>query len=147
MRSPISARQRGDPAGAGLIAAHPPTLGCGPSGGCCGPYVGLIARSKLRGSTGRVGACADNAAMESFFSLVGKNVLDRQRLATRQELRVARTTWIERTYHRWRRQRRLGRLTPIEYETRTTGEHAARTTVNPESQPNRGQTRPSHKGL
>lgn len=26
-------------------------------------------------------------------------------------------TWIERTYHRRRRQRRLGRLTPIEYET------------------------------
>jgi hypothetical protein len=26
-------------------------------------------------------------------------------------------TWIERTYHRQRRQRRLGRLTPVEYET------------------------------
>lgn len=26
-------------------------------------------------------------------------------------------TWIERTYHRRRRQARLGRLTPIEYET------------------------------
>ncbi|MBG9288679.1 hypothetical protein I4J20_11130 [Corynebacterium belfantii] len=26
---------------------------------------------------GRVGACGDNAAMESFFSLVQKNVLDR----------------------------------------------------------------------
>jgi transposase InsO family protein len=25
--------------------------------------------------------------------------------------------WIERTYHRRRRQRALGRLTPIEYET------------------------------
>ncbi len=26
-------------------------------------------------------------------------------------------SWTERTYHRRRRQRRLGRLTPIEYET------------------------------
>jgi len=26
-------------------------------------------------------------------------------------------TWIERTYHRQRRQAALGRLTPIEYET------------------------------
>jgi transposase InsO family protein len=26
-------------------------------------------------------------------------------------------TWIERTYHRRRRQDRLGRLTPIEFET------------------------------
>ena len=66
---------------------------------------------------GRVGACADNAAMESFFSLLQKNVLDRQRWHTRQDLRLAITTWIERTYHRRRQQRRLGKLTPIEYET------------------------------
>ena len=97
-------------------------------------------RNKLRGSMGRVGACADNAAMESFFSLLQKNVLNRQRRETRQELRIAIITWIERTYHRRRRQRRLGRLTPIEYETLITAAHAARTTLNPESQPNQGQT-------
>lgn len=66
---------------------------------------------------GRVGACADNAAMESFFSLLQKNVLDRQRWLIRQDLRLAIMTWIERTYHRRRRQRRLGKLTPIEYES------------------------------
>lgn len=34
--------------------------------------------------------------MESFFSLLlQKNVLDRQRWLTRQELRLAITTWIE----------------------------------------------------
>ena len=38
---------------------------------------------------GRVGACGDNAAMESFFSLLQKNVLDRKRRATREELRFA----------------------------------------------------------
>ena len=37
--------------------------------------------------------------------------------ATREELRLAIVTWIERTYHRKRRQRALGRLTPIEFET------------------------------
>jgi putative transposase len=58
-----------------------------------------------------------NAAMESFFALLQKNVLDQQRWATREELRLAIITWIERTYHRRRRQRRLGRLTPIEFET------------------------------
>ena len=89
------------------------------------PFVGLIARSKLRGSMGRVGACADNAALESFFSLLQKNVLNRQRWETREELRIAIITWIERTYHRRRRQRRLGRLTPIEYETLITAAHAA----------------------
>ena len=66
---------------------------------------------------GKAGAAGDNAAMESFFSLLQKNVLDRQRWTTREELRIAIVTWIERTYHRRRRQRRLGRLTPIEYET------------------------------
>ena len=65
---------------------------------------------------GRVGACADNAAMESFFSLLQKNVLDRKRWATREGLRLAIVTWIEATYHRRRRQRALGRLTPIEFE-------------------------------
>jgi putative transposase len=55
--------------------------------------------------------------MESFFALLQKNVLDRQRWSAREDLRLAIITWIERTYHRRRRQRRLGRLTPIEYET------------------------------
>ena len=66
---------------------------------------------------GRVGAAGDNAAMESFFALLQKNVLDRKRWRTRDELRIAIVTWIERKYHRRRRQARLGRLTPIEYET------------------------------
>ena len=54
--------------------------------------------------------------MESFFALLQKNVLDRQRWATREQLRMAIVTWIEATYHRRRRQRALGRLTPIEFE-------------------------------
>ena len=66
---------------------------------------------------GRVGAAGDNAAMESFFALLQNNVLDRRHWRTRQELRIAIVTWIERTYHRRRRQDALGRLTPIEYET------------------------------
>jgi transposase InsO family protein len=48
--------------------------------------------------------------------LLQKNVLNRQRWATREELRLAIITWIEKTYHRRRRQRALGRLTPIEFE-------------------------------
>ena len=55
--------------------------------------------------------------MESFFSLLQKNVLNRKTWTTRDELRSAIVAWIERTYHRCRRQVRLGRLTPIEYET------------------------------
>jgi putative transposase len=80
-------------------------------------FVNTLHRNGLCGSMGRVGACGDNAAMESFFALLQKNVLDRQRWQTREELRLAIVTWIERTYHRWRRQARLGKLTPIEFET------------------------------
>jgi len=71
----------------------------------------------LNGSMGRVGACGDNAAMESFFALLQKNVLDRRRWDTRDELRLAIVTWIETKYHRRRRQRGLNRLTPVEFET------------------------------
>ena len=69
------------------------------------------------GSLGRVGAAGVNAAMESFFSLLQKNVLNRRSWTTREELRIEIVTWIERTYHRRRRQDALGRLTPIEFET------------------------------
>ncbi|WP_144832011.1 IS3 family transposase, partial [Kocuria rhizophila] len=80
-------------------------------------FVHALNRHHLIGSMGKVGAAGDNAAMESFFALLQKNVLDRKRWRTREELRIAIITWIERTYHRRRRQARLSRLTPIEYET------------------------------
>jgi transposase InsO family protein len=80
-------------------------------------FVRALDRHHIVGSIGRVGAAGDNAAMESFFSLLQKNVLDRRVWATREELRIAIVTWIEKTYHRRRRQASLGRLTPIEYET------------------------------
>ncbi|MGP6172523.1 IS3 family transposase [Microbacterium sp. A196] len=79
-------------------------------------FVELVRETGITGSMGRVGACADNAAMESFFALLQKNVLNKKRWHSRQELRLEIVTWIERTYHRRRRQRRLGRLTPIEFE-------------------------------
>ncbi len=79
-------------------------------------FVRALSDAGLLGSMGRVGACADNAAMESFFALLQKNVLNRRRWASREQLRLATVHWIEGTYHRKRRQRGLGKLTPIEYE-------------------------------
>jgi transposase InsO family protein len=64
-------------------------------------------------------------ASQSFFSLLQKNVLDSRRWSTRADLRLAIVTWIEKTYHRKRRQRRLGRLTPAEFETINSGLKAA----------------------
>jgi len=83
-------------------------------------HLHALNRYGMVGSMDRVGAAGDNAAMESFFALLQNNVLDRKVWATREELRIAITYWIERTYHRRRRQDRLGRLTPIQFETKMT---------------------------
>jgi transposase InsO family protein len=85
----------------------------------------VLARHGMVGSMGQVGSAGDNAAMESFFALLQKNVLDRRRRwETRDDLRIEIVTWIERTYHRRRRQTALGRLTPIEYEMTMTPQTA-----------------------
>jgi len=80
------------------------------------PFRAVLNAAKLAGSMGRVATAADNAAMESFIALLQKNVLDRRRWRTRAELRYAIIRWIEHTYNRQRRQRVLGKLTPVEYE-------------------------------
>jgi transposase InsO family protein len=76
----------------------------------------LLKAHHLSGSRGRVAAAGDNAPMESFHSLLQKNVLNRRRWRTRAELHFEIVRWIERTYNRRRRQRGLGRLTPVEFE-------------------------------
>lgn len=80
-------------------------------------YRAVLRSAGLTGSMGRVGAAGDNAAMESFYSLLQKNVLNRgRRWRTRAELRYEIVHWIEHTYNRRRRQRALGKLTPVEFE-------------------------------
>lgn len=79
-------------------------------------FTATLGAAGLTGSMGRVGAAGDNAAMESFFNLLQTNVLNRQRWATRAQLTAAIIRWIERTYHHRRKQRALGKLTPVEFE-------------------------------
>lgn len=71
-------------------------------------FIRSLGDAGLLGSMGRVGACADNAAMELFFALLQKNVLNRKRWAAREEFRLAIITWVEATYHRKGRQRGRG---------------------------------------
>ena len=78
----------------------------------------------LTGSMGRVAAAGDNAAMESFYALLQKNVLNRRRRwRTRSELASEIVVWIEHTYNRRRRQRALGKLAPVEFELAFTPPH------------------------
>jgi transposase InsO family protein len=76
----------------------------------------VLVAAGLQGSMGRVASAGDNAAMESFWALLQKNVLDQQTWPTRQGLHSEIVFWIEHTYNRRRRQRRLGKLTPVEFE-------------------------------
>ena len=74
---------------------------------------------------GRVASAGDNAAMESWNALLQKNVLNRRRWRTREELHQAIVFWTEHTYNRRRRQRALGKLTPVEFELAFTTQNAA----------------------
>jgi transposase InsO family protein len=85
----------------------------------------VLAAAGLQGSMGRVASAGDNAAMESWNALLQKNVLNRRRWATRDELHDAIVFWIERTCNRRRRQRTLGKLTPVEFELAFTARNAA----------------------
>ncbi len=79
-------------------------------------FCAVLKANHLTGSMGRVSSAGDNAAMESFYSLLQKNVLNKRRWRTRDELTYAIVYWIEHTYNRRRRQRGLGKLTPVEFE-------------------------------
>ena len=80
-------------------------------------FLARLKANGLTGSMGRVATAADNAALESFYALLQRNVLDwRRRWRTRSELAHEIVVWIEHTYNRRRRQRALGRLTPVEFE-------------------------------
>jgi putative transposase len=78
-------------------------------------------RAKASGlvpSMGGVGACFDNAMIESFWSRMQVELLDRQRWRTRIQLANAIFEYLELFHNRQRRHSSLGMLSPIEFETR-----------------------------
>ncbi len=77
-------------------------------------------RAKASGlvpSMGGVGACYDNAMIESFWSRMQVELLDRRRWRTRIELANAIFEYLEVFHNRQRRHSSLGMLSPIEFET------------------------------
>jgi transposase InsO family protein len=67
---------------------------------------------------GSVGDCFDNAVIESFWSRVQVELLDRKRWNTRVELASAIFEYLEIFHNRQRRHSALGMLTPVEFEAR-----------------------------
>jgi transposase InsO family protein len=74
--------------------------------------------SGLVPSMGSIGDCFDNAVIESFWSRVQVELLDRKRWRTRVELSNAIFEYLEIFHNRQRRHSALGMLTPVEFETR-----------------------------
>jgi transposase InsO family protein len=74
---------------------------------------------------GSVGDCYDNAMIESFWSRMQVELLDRKRWRTRLELTTAIFEYLEIFHNRQRRHSALGMLTPVEYEMQNTSSIAA----------------------
>jgi putative transposase len=75
--------------------------------------------SGLVPSMGSIGDCYDNSMIESFWSRMQVELLDRQRWTTRVELANAMFDYIEIWHNRQRRHSSLGMLTPIQFEVQT----------------------------
>lgn len=74
--------------------------------------------SGLLPSMGSKGDCYDNAMIESFWSRMQVELLNRQRWRTRVELATAIFEYLEVFHNRQRRHSALGMLSPVEFEAR-----------------------------
>ncbi len=79
-------------------------------------YQARLAALGIVVSMSRCGDCYDNAAMESFFSTLKGECVDRQQFQTRQEARQVIFEYIECFYNRERRHSTLQYLSPVAYE-------------------------------
>lgn len=79
-------------------------------------YLARLATLGIVVSMSRTGDCYDNAAMESFFSTLKGECVDRQEFQTRQEARLIIFEYIECFYNRERRHSTLNYLSPVAYE-------------------------------
>jgi transposase InsO family protein len=85
-----------------------------------------LRQAGLLGSMGRVASSVDNALIESFWSTMQRELLDRTTWDSKTQLASAMFEWIEGFYNPRRRHTSLGDLSPADYEAlHTTAEIAA----------------------
>jgi putative transposase len=84
-----------------------------------------LRQAGLLGSMGRVASSVDNALVESFWSTMQRELLDRQAWASRVELAAAIFEWIEGWYNPRRRHSSLGYLSPAQFEALHTATNQA----------------------
>jgi transposase InsO family protein len=76
----------------------------------------VLAAHGITRSMSRRGNCYDNAPAESFFATLKRELVNRQRFATRAEAHRAIFEWIEVFYNRQRRHSALGYVSPEQFE-------------------------------
>ena len=84
-------------------------------------YQAVLKQHDIRCSLSGAGSCYDNAAIESFFSLLKRERVNRVRYRTRDEARSDVFDYIERFYNRQRSHSYLGYTSPVQYEQQAMG--------------------------
>lgn len=79
-------------------------------------YQRRLREERIECSMSGVGQCWDNAAMESFFASLKKELVHDEDYATREEAKASIFEYIEAFYNRVRRHSALGYVAPDEYE-------------------------------
>jgi transposase InsO family protein len=79
-----------------------------------------LRQAGLLGSMGRVASSVDNSLIESFWSTMQRELLDRRQWQTRHQLATAIFEWIEGFYNPIRRHTSIGSLAPVQFEARYT---------------------------
>lgn len=79
-------------------------------------FTNRVKQAGLMPSLGTVGDGYDNAMMESFWSKMQTELLNRRKWKTRTELANEMFQYLEIFHNRQRRHSKLGYLTPVEYE-------------------------------
>ena len=67
----------------------------------------------------RKGDCYDNAPMESFFSTLKRERVNRRKYWSRDEAATDIRDYIERFYNRQRRHSQLGGISPVQFEAQS----------------------------
>ena len=81
-----------------------------------GDYRAALAAAGVACSMSRTGDCWDNAAMESFWSTLKRELVDGRAYATHDEARRSIFEYIEVFYNRTRRHSALGYVSPEQFE-------------------------------
>lgn len=83
---------------------------------CSHDYQRLLKQFGMQASMSGKGNCYDNAPMESFWGTLKNELVHHRRYRTRHEAIQEIMEYIEIFYNRQRRQKRLGYISPAEYE-------------------------------